>query len=119
MKFLLQLIVSTLAVFVSAYMLPGVDVNSILTALVVAAVISFLNVIVKPIMIILTIPITIFSFGIFLLFINAFIILIADYLVDGFKVNGFGWAFIFSIVLWLVTMVFESFDKSRFKEEKN
>lgn len=116
MKFILQLIVSTLAVFVSSLILPGVSVDSIFTAIVVAAVLAFLNSIVKPLLIILTIPITIFSFGAFLLVINAIIVLITVKIVDGFEVRNFWWALLFSIVLWLTTMIFESFDKNRHVE---
>ena len=68
MKFLIQLVISTLAVLISSYLLPGVtiDGNSFITALIVAAVLAFLNAVVKPIMIILTIPVTIVTFGLFL-----------------------------------------------------
>ena len=108
MKFILQIIVSTLAVFVSSYLLPGVHVDSMLIAIEVAAVLAFLNAVLKPLMIVLTIPITIFSFGLFLIVINAFIIIITDKLVDGFEIRSFGWAVVFSIVLWIVTIAFET-----------
>ena len=111
MQFITRLAISTLAVFLTSYILPGVRVDTIITALIVAAVLSFLNAVVKPLMVFLTIPVTIFSFGFFLLIINAFIILIADRLVDGFEVKNFGTAFFFSIVLWLVTMVLDSLGK--------
>ncbi len=103
MKFLANLIVSTLAVVITSYVMPGVHVSGIFTALLVAAVLSFLNSIVKPLLVLLTIPFTIFSFGLFLLVINAVIILIASSLVEGFKVSGFWAALFFSLVLSLVT----------------
>lgn len=112
MRFILQLIVSTLAVFVTSLILPGVKVDSIFTALIVAAVLAFLNAILKPVLIILTIPITIFSFGGFLLVINALIILLTVKIVDGFEVRSFWWALLFSVVLWITTMIFESFEKN-------
>jgi putative membrane protein len=110
MKFLVQIIISTLAVLISSYLLHGVriDNNSFLTALVVAAVLAFLNTVVKPIMIVLTIPVTIFSFGLFLLVINALMILLAAKLVEGFHVDGFWWALLFSLILSLVTSILES-----------
>ena len=113
MKYIIQLIISTLAVLISSYLLPGVtiDGNNFLTALLVAAVLSFLNSVVKPIMIILTIPVTIFSFGLFLLVINALIILLASKIVDGFHVKGFWWALLFSLILSFVTSILESVKK--------
>ncbi len=113
MKFIVQLIISTLAVLISAYLLPGVHIrdNSFLTALVVAAVLSFLNTVLKPIMIVLTIPVTIVSFGLFLVVINALIILLAARIVDGFTVDGFWWAMLFSFILSLVTSVLQGVKK--------
>ena len=113
MKFILQLIISTLAVLIASYILPHVSIenNSFLTALVVAAVLSFLNSVVKPIMILLTIPVTIFSFGLFLLVINAAIILLASHLVEGFHVDGFWWALLFSFILSIVTSILEGIKK--------
>lgn len=102
MNFLVRLLISTVAVIVSAYILPGVAVDSFMTAIIVAIILSLLNVIVKPILIVLTIPITIFTLGLFLLVINALIILLADSLISGFEVDGFLYALIFSIVLSIV-----------------
>jgi len=107
MKFLAQLIVSALAVIVASMILPGVHIDNALTAIIVAAVLAFLNTILKPILVILTIPITVFTFGIFLLVINAFIIMLAAKIVDGFHVNGFWIALLFSLLLSLVTAVFD------------
>jgi len=109
MKFLAQIIVSALAVIIASMILPGVHVDNALTAIIVAAVLAFLNAIVKPVLVILTIPITIFTMGFFLLVINALIILLAAKIVDGFHVNGFWIALLFSLLLTLVTAVFESF----------
>lgn len=113
MKFILQLIISTLAVLITAYLLPGVEIvgNNFFTALLVAAVLSFLNGVVKPIMIVLTIPITFFTLGFFLLVINALMILLAAELVDGFHVDGFWWALLFSFILSIVTSILESIKK--------
>ncbi|CAN5344839.1 phage holin family protein [soil metagenome] len=113
MKIIIQLVIVTLAVLISSYILPGVSIdgNNFLTALVVAAVLSFLNAVVKPIMIILTIPVTIFSFGLFLLVINALMILLAAKIVDGFHVEGFWYALLFSLILSLVTSILEGVKK--------
>lgn len=111
MKFLAQLIVSALAVIVTSMILPGVHVDNALIAILVAAVLAFLNTIVKPVLVILTIPITVFTLGIFLLVINAFIILLTAKIVDGFQVDGFWVALLFSLLLSLVTSVFEAIAK--------
>lgn len=106
MNFLTRLIVSSLAVFVTSYILPGVHVDSVITAILVAAVLSLLNVVIKPILIILTIPITVLTLGLFLLVINAGMILLASKIVPGFTVAGFWTAFFFSIILSLVNSIF-------------
>jgi putative membrane protein len=111
MKFLTQLIVSALAVIVTAMILPGVHVDNALTAIIVAAVLAFLNTILKPLLVILTIPITVLTLGFFLLIINACIIMLAAKIVDGFHVNGFWIALLFSLLLSLVTSVFEAIAK--------
>ncbi|MGQ0829518.1 MAG: phage holin family protein [Bacteroidota bacterium] len=121
MKFILQLIISTLAVLISSYLLPGVKIenNSFLIALTVAAVLAFLNTVVKPIMILLTIPVTIFTFGLFLLVINAFMILLTAKIVDGFRVEGFWWALLFSLILSIITSVLEGIKRKDKGEENN
>jgi putative membrane protein len=88
---------------VVAHYLPHVKVDDYLSALMVAVVLAFLNTIVKPILTVLTIPITIFTLGFFLLAINAFIIIFADKLVPGFQVEGFWWALLFSLILSICT----------------
>ena len=114
MNFLVKLLISTLAVIITAYLLPGVEVrnDSVLIAVIVAAVLAFLNSILKPILIFLTIPITVFSLGLFLLVINAFIIMLADKLVDGFSVRNFWWALLFSIVLSIVNGILSRLGRS-------
>ncbi|GAB5472611.1 MAG: hypothetical protein Mars2KO_07100 [Maribacter sp.] len=112
MKFLLRLLLSALAVVVLSKVLPNVSVDNYTTALIVAVVLSLLNFIVKPIMVILTLPITIVTFGLFLLVINAVIILLADHFIDGFAVNGFWWALLFSLLLSFLQSILFSFLKS-------
>ncbi len=113
MSFINKLIISTLAVLLVAYMLPGVHVDSIMIALIVAAVLAFLNSLVKPILVFFTLPITLLTLGLFLLVINAFIILIADKLVNGFNVSSFWTALLFSIILSMVTSIFEMLSSGR------
>lgn len=102
MKAVLNIIISTTGVLVATYILPHVHVDSIWYALLLAVVLSALNALVKPLLILLTLPATILSLGFFLLVVNAVIILLADYLIDGFRVDGFWWALLFSIVLSII-----------------
>lgn len=118
MKFILRLLLSTLAVIILSKVLPNVSVDTYTTALIVAVVLSLLNFIVRPIMVLLTLPITIVTFGLFLLVINAGIILLADHFVDGFAVNGFWWALLFSLLLSFLQSILFSFLKSDKKKSK-
>ena len=91
---------SALAVLILEYILkPHVTVDSLTTALILAVVLSLLYGLLKPILVILTLPITIITLGLFLLVINALIIMIASKLISGFYVDGFWWAMLFSILL--------------------
>ncbi|MFC4268094.1 phage holin family protein [Polaribacter marinivivus] len=99
MNTLLKILLTALAVIVLANILPGVSVNGYLSAIIVALVISLLNMFVRPLLIFFTLPATIVTFGLFLFVINAIIILLANKLVDGFTVNGFWTALFFSILL--------------------
>lgn len=107
-QFIIKLIISSVAVLTSAYILPGVYVENFVTALVVAAVLAFLNAFLKPLLVIFTIPFTIITLGFFLLVINAVIIIITVSLIDGFEVRSFWWALLFSLILSLTTSVFEA-----------
>jgi putative membrane protein len=107
MNWIIRFLLNGLAVVLTAYLLPGVSVEDYGTALIVALVLSIANVIVKPILILFTIPITILTLGLFLLVINALIILLVDYVVSGFYVNGFWWALIFSLILSVFNSLFD------------
>ncbi|MGZ3884915.1 MAG: phage holin family protein [Bacteroidia bacterium] len=109
MKFIINIIVTTLAVIITAWLLPGVKVDSVMTAVLVAVVLAFLNAVVKPILTILTIPITFFTLGFFLLVINALMIIIVTKLVAGFQVDGFWKALLFSLILSLTTSILHMF----------
>ncbi|HMC97423.1 MAG TPA: phage holin family protein [Flavobacteriales bacterium] len=108
MNLLIRLIISTIAVLVTDLLLSGVSIgdmgttNGFLTALLVAAVLGLLNTIVKPLLVILTLPITFLTLGLFLLVINAGLVLLADKLIGGFTVDSFWWALGFSLVLSMV-----------------
>lgn len=111
MKFILRLLLSALAVVLLANILPGIYVSTFWIAVLVALVLSLLNFVVKPLLVILTLPVTIVTFGLFLLVINALIILMAGGLVSGFSVDGFWWALLFSLLLSLVQSILFAFLK--------
>ena len=108
MNILVKIIISSLAVFLTAWLLPGAEVTDYVAALWVAIVLALLNGFLKPLLVLLTIPITIFTLGLFLLVINAGIILMGSHLVDGFYVDGWFSALLFSLVLSILTSVMES-----------
>ena len=98
---MIRFFLNVLAVIVAAYLLPGVYLEGVWSAIVLAIVLGIFNVTLKPLLILFTIPVTVITFGFFLLVINAITILIADYLLNGFQVDGFWWALLFSVVLWI------------------
>ena len=103
MNFLIRLLVTAAAAYGLTHILSGVHISDFTSAFIFAIVLAVLNAIVKPLLVFLTIPITIVTLGLFLLVINALIVLLADKLLDGLKVDGFWWAFIFSILLTIVS----------------
>lgn len=102
MKIVLRLVLSTIAVLVADLLLKGVRLGEFPTALWVAIVLGLLNAVVRPLLILLTLPVTIITLGLFILGINAGMVLLASKLVPGFTVDGFWWAMAFSIVQWAV-----------------
>ena len=117
MKFLVKLFFTWIAVMIAAWLLPGIHINDTMTALVVTIVWALLDAVVKPLLIILTIPITILTVGIFLIFINAIIVLIDDHFVHGFAVDSIWWALLFSLVVSVIVAALQRFDKNVNKQE--
>lgn len=107
MNFILKIIVTSLSIFFSSWLLTDVHIDSYPTAIWVALVIALLNVFLKPILILLTIPVTFLTFGLFLLVINAIIVYVADYFVKGFYIDGFFTAFILSLLISVLNYVME------------
>lgn len=105
---LVRLLISTIAVLITDMLLPGVSLgdmnnfNGILTAILTAAVLSLLNSLLRPVLVLLTLPVTILSLGLFLLVINAGLVLLAAKLIHGFSVDSFWWALGFSLLLSIV-----------------
>ena len=107
-KFFTNTIATALAVLLVAYLIKGVTVDNSVTALLVAFVLGILNTFIKPLLIVLTIPITFFTFGLFLIFINVFIIYLVSEIVPGFHVAGFFTAIIFSFLVSFFAFLIES-----------
>ena len=112
MNQILRLLLNAVAVFVLAHVLNGVSVDSYITAIIVALVLAILNLLVKPILVIFTLPATILTLGLFLFVINGLIILLADKFIDGFTVSSIWTAILFSILLSILQSLLQSFLKS-------
>ena len=89
MSILIRLLITAGSLILVAYVVPGIHVASFLYALLVALVLGFLNIFVKPILVFLTLPATMLTLGLFMFVINAFVFMMADWLLVGFSVNGF------------------------------
>ncbi|MEZ4739611.1 MAG: phage holin family protein [Flavobacteriales bacterium] len=124
MKLLIRLIITAIAVLITDLLLSGVSLgdmsesNGLITALLTAAVLGLLNAVLRPLLIFFTLPVTVVTLGLFLLVINAVIVMIADRLVPGFHVDSFWWALGFSLVLSFVQGVLQSFDRDTKREER-
>jgi putative membrane protein len=108
MRFIGKILVTAISTLIVSYLLPGVTINSGITAIIIALVLALLNTFIKPILIVLTIPITVFTLGLFLLVINTIIIKWTAFLVNGFVVENWWAAFWFSILLSIVTYIIEA-----------
>ncbi|POY37120.1 hypothetical protein C3K47_08670 [Solitalea longa] len=111
MNLIVRLIITAVVAFGLSYILPGVHIDTFGTALILAVVLGILNAVIKPILVILTLPITLITLGLFLLVINFLIIYFAEKVVSGFSVDGFWWAIIFSFLLSLVTSILSGSEK--------
>lgn len=100
-----NLLINTISIFAVSYILSGIHVDSFVTALVVAVVMAVLNVTLKPLLFVITIPITVITFGLFLLVLNVLILYAAAYFIDGFQIAGFWWALLFSFLVSFVNGV--------------
>lgn len=98
---------------ISAYLLPHVGVDTFVTALVLAVVLGVFNVLLRPVLLILTFPVTVLTLGLFAFVVNASLIWLAKYVVPGFSVGNFGWALLFAMVLSLVNMAFRHMGRSK------
>ena len=105
MNFLSKILLSAVGVMLSAYLLEGVHVKGFWTAVLFSFLLSILNYTIKPLLIILTVPLTVLTLGLFLLVINTLIIWITSGLVGRLVIEGFWWAFLFSLLLSLINTI--------------
>lgn len=114
-EYLLKLLINSLAVFITAWLFDILTISNFTTAITVAIFLSFFNTFLRPALIWMTIPFTIFTLGIFILVINAGILLLTSKLVPGFHISSFSTAFWFSIVMSLISSLMEGFKNARVK----
>jgi putative membrane protein len=111
MNLVIRLLVSALAIFISVYLLPGVHVDGgAETYLILTVVLAAINLFLKPILTLLTLPLSIITLGIFSLVLNALLVMLADRMVPGFAVDSFLWALAFGVVLAVVNSVLKRFE---------
>lgn len=102
MSIIINLIVSTIAVLATVYILPGVKISGFETAIILAIVLGIINTFIKPVLNLLTLPLTIITLGLFQLILNALLIILATFIVPGFVVDNFWWALLFALVLSII-----------------
>lgn len=109
MSFLINWLLSGLAIVITAYLLPGVHLSGIKAALLTAIVLGLINAVIKPVLKLLTLPLTIMTLGLFSLVLNALLIMLTAKLAPGFQVQGFLWAVAFSVVLTITNWILSVF----------
>jgi putative membrane protein len=113
MSLLLRWLLNTLALFVVVHVVPGFGYRSLVSLAIAAAVLGLLNAIVRPVLVLLTLPLTIVTLGLFLIVLNGIMLELTDWLVPGFVIDAFGWAVVGAIVLSLISLVVNRFDRKR------
>lgn len=99
------LLINSIVVFIGAYVLDGVKIKSFWTAIGVAILLGLINMFIKPLIVLLTLPLTILTLGLFVLVINAWILMIIDKLIDGLTIKSFWWAVIYSVIISVLNSV--------------
>ena len=106
---LLRWLIQTIAIFLAAYVLKGIDVTGFVPALAAAAILGILNAFVRPLLLLLTLPLNILSLGLFTFVINAFLLKIASLVIEGFTVEGFWAALLGSLFISFVSALLNLF----------
>ena len=105
MNFIIRLLLNAIAIYLTASLLKGVHVGDFLDAFILAVVLAILNTVIRPILVIFTIPITIVTMGLFLIVINAGVLLLAAWFVDGTSIDGFWWAVLFGLIVSIINSI--------------
>ncbi len=103
MKTILRLLVSAFAIIITAYLLPAVSVSGFITALIIAVVLGAINTFIRPVLVLLTLPLTVMTLGLFLIILNTLLIMLTAVLVPGFTIASFWWALAFGIILSVIS----------------
>ncbi|HEV8285583.1 MAG TPA: phage holin family protein [Chitinophagaceae bacterium] len=107
MRFLVRILVIAAVSFGLAHVLKGIHIDTFWTAIVFAAVLAILNIFIRPLIVLLTLPVTILTLGLFLFIINALVVLLASKFVTGIRIDSFGWALLFSLILSIVGAILD------------
>lgn len=107
--FVIRVFINAIAIFITAQLLPGIHIanDSLGTLLVIGLVIGLINAFVKPLLKLLSCPLVLLTFGLFVLVINGLLLLLADSLLDSLKIDNFGWAFLGGIIMALLSTLLE------------
>src|SRR5438552_659895 len=116
MHLLLRWLLNTIALFIVATVVPGFHYRSLVTLAIAALILGLLNAIVRPILFLLTLPITIVTLGLFLIVLNALMLELTAWLVSGFRIDSFGWACVGAIVLGLISLVTHRVGRDELRE---
>jgi len=106
-KYIANRLLFALAIGASSHVFPGIEVSGLTTAILLGVILSALDWLVKPVLVLLTLPVTLITFGLWLFLINSVLLLMASWLVDGFEVDSFGAALLFSFALTCVNAVLD------------
>ncbi len=115
MGLILRWVLNTLALFVVVHVVPNFSYRSVISLAIAAAVLGLLNLIVRPVLFFLTLPITVVTLGLFLLVLNAIMLELTAWLVPGFDIQGFGWAMVGAVVLSVISLVTDRIGRAREK----
>jgi len=117
MGLIVRWLANTLALFIVVTLVPHFHYHSFVTLAIAAAVLGLLNAIIRPVLFVLTLPLTIVTLGLFLIVLNALMLEITAWLVPGFRIDSFGWAIVGAIVLGLVSLVTNKIGRERPRRE--
>ncbi len=112
MKIFISWFISAIAIAITAYLLPGISVDGVVAVLVLAVVLGAINTFIRPVLVVITLPLSIVTLGLFTLILNTLLIMLAAAIVPGVSIANFWWALIFGVVLALIHSFLKSFDKN-------